>query len=336
MISHNKNTMPRLWLLFFVLISTDALLLPRTSTIRTSSRRLAMAKPMGDVLPKNWNSLVATVTSTLPAVTNAVQTMAYHPTIFLRWIYPQFLASRVYIGTAFALTLFVGLLGKRMTMKKHRQYDSEIFTTKDGYPYGETDTYDPVLAAVYFSRRPWKVFTRSMQIFTATLAFASRLLKDRLMGRLTDPIQEKKRAEQLADTFARIGPSFIKVGQSLSIRSDLLRPAYVAGFTKLQDKVPPFPTALARQIIRDELGRPVEEVFSSGIEPTATVVAAASLGQVYKAVLRADGTEVAVKVQRPNMLVNVALDMYIMRRVAVPVKKFFRLNTDVLGLVDEW
>jgi predicted unusual protein kinase regulating ubiquinone biosynthesis (AarF/ABC1/UbiB family) len=89
-----------------------------------------------------------------------------------------------------------------------------------------------------------------------------------------------------------LGPTFIKVGQSLSIRTDLLRPAYIEGLTKLQDRVPAFPTAAARETIESELGRPIEEVFSSGLEPSASVVAAASLGQVYKAILRADGSEV--------------------------------------------
>jgi len=103
-----------------------------------------------------------------------------------------------------------------------------------------------------------------------------------------------------------------------------------------RSQVPPFPTAAARRIIEDELGQPVEAVFRSGIEPTAQVVAAASLGQVFKAVLREDGSEVAVKIQRPNILNNVALDMHLLREIAKPAKTFFRLNTDLVGLIDSW
>ena len=88
------------------------------------------------------------------------------------------------------------------------------------------------------------------------------------------------------------GPTFIKVGQSLSIRTDLLRPAYIKGLTKLQDCVPSFDTSLAREIIERELGISADTVFLSGIGPDAKVVAAASLGQVYKAVLRSDFSEV--------------------------------------------
>ena len=152
---------------------------------------------------------------------------------------------------------------------------------------------------------------------------------------MTEPTREAQRADELTTILTRTGPTFIKVGQSLSIRTDLLRPAYIVGLTKLQDKVPPFPTAIARKIIEEELGKPVEAVFD-GIEATAQVVAAASLGQVFRAKLRSDGSDVAVKIQRPAILENVALDMHLLREVFVPLKRLFQLNTDLVGLIDEW
>lgn len=125
----------------------------------------------------------------------------------------------------------------------------------------------------------------------------------------------------------------VKIGQSLSIRTDLLSPAYVRGLTSLQDQVPAFPTDVARQIIEEELGQPVNSVFS---EFSPKPVAAASLGQVFKAKLRSDGREVAVKVQRPNIMNQIALDMHLLREFAPIAKRTFNLNSDIAGTVDAW
>ena len=122
------------------------------------------------------------------------------------------------------------------------------------------------------------------------------------------------RARELSVLLTKLGPSFIKVGQSLSIRTDLLSPAYVQGLKLLQDQVPPFPSSQAISIIEEELGSPIQDVFS---ELSNEPVAAASLGQVFKAKLKADGREVAVKVQRPNIMNQVALDMHLLRYVYV-------------------
>lgn len=103
--------------------------------------------------------------------------------------------------------------------------------------------------------------------------------------------------ERLARAFQEMGPSFIKVGQMLSTRSDLLGEEMAADLSKLQDKLPPFSTAQARAAIEAEFGKPLGEVFSHfDDEP----VAAASIAQVHFAVT-ADGEEVAVKVLRPGI-----------------------------------
>ncbi len=137
---------------------------------------------------------------------------------------------------------------------------------------------------------------------------------------------------ELAQLLTELGPTFIKIGQSLSIRTDLLSPAYVRGLSSLQDKVPPFSTRTAKEILEEEWGQPLNSVLKTiSDEP----VAAASLGQVYKATLK-DGREVAVKVQRPNIMNQIALDMHLLREFAPFAKRTFNLNTDTIGTVDAW
>jgi predicted unusual protein kinase regulating ubiquinone biosynthesis (AarF/ABC1/UbiB family) len=137
---------------------------------------------------------------------------------------------------------------------------------------------------------------------------------------------------ELAQLLTELGPTFIKVGQSLSIRTDLLSPAYVRGLSSLQDNVPPFDTGKAKEILEEEWGQSVKSVLSKiGDKP----VAAASLGQVYKATMK-DGREVAVKVQRPNIMNQIALDMHLLREFAPLAKRTFNLNTDTVGTVDAW
>lgn len=124
----------------------------------------------------------------------------------------------------------------------------------------------------------------------------------------------------------------------LSSRQDLLPKPYITELRTLQDAVPPFDDALAKRIIERELGVEVAGRLTLGAAP----IASASLGQVYRGVLRvggggaAQGVEVAVKVQRPGALAAISLDVGIVRALAEPWRKFKGLNTDLEGLVDEW
>jgi predicted unusual protein kinase regulating ubiquinone biosynthesis (AarF/ABC1/UbiB family) len=113
--------------------------------------------------------------------------------------------------------------------------------------------------------------------------------------RYSDQFEERsaQRGEELAKLLTRLGPTFIKVGQSLSIRTDLLSPGYVRGLALLQDQVPPFDTKAARAILEAEWGRPLGSVIEGDL--TDKPVAAASLGQVYKARLKGTDQEVAIK-----------------------------------------
>jgi len=103
--------------------------------------------------------------------------------------------------------------------------------------------------------------------------------------------------ERLARAFQDMGPSFIKVGQMLSTRSDLLGEEMTRDLSKLQDKLPPFSGDLARQAIEDEFGQPVDELFSQFDD---TAIAAASIAQVHFAITKS-GEEVAVKILRPGI-----------------------------------
>ncbi|TCS65117.1 2-polyprenylphenol 6-hydroxylase [Varunaivibrio sulfuroxidans] len=111
--------------------------------------------------------------------------------------------------------------------------------------------------------------------------------------------------QRLARALSQAGPSFIKLGQALSTRSDLLGEEIAADLSELQDALPPFSGTLARQAIADEFGCPLESLFRSFDE---TPVAAASIAQVHFAVT-SDGREVAVKVLRPDIEAAFARDL---------------------------
>jgi predicted unusual protein kinase regulating ubiquinone biosynthesis (AarF/ABC1/UbiB family) len=119
-------------------------------------------------------------------------------------------------------------------------------------------------------------------------------------------------AEELADDLEKMGPTFVKIGQLLSSRADLLPPAYLRALARLQDEVKPFSFAEVEQIINNELGVRLSKAFSSfDHEP----LAAASLGQVHRAALR-DNRPVVVKVQRPNIRPQVLEDFEVLEQIA--------------------
>jgi ubiquinone biosynthesis protein len=109
-----------------------------------------------------------------------------------------------------------------------------------------------------------------------------------------------------------LGPTFVKLGQVLSTRPDLIPPVYIAEFAKLQDTVPPAPWEPVRTQIKAELGAPLEELFAAF---DRTPIAAASLAQVHAATLP-DGSEVVVKVQRPNIEPTIEVDLELLSDLA--------------------
>ena len=138
----------------------------------------------------------------------------------------------------------------------------------------------------------------------------------------------------MRELLTRLGPAFIKVGQALSSRPDLLSPAYIQELETLQDRIPPFSDAAARAVLDAELGVQAATVFAS---LTPSPVAAASLGQVYRGILAPQhgGGEVAVKVQRPGVGASIALDVFILRHLAAALRAGWALDArSVAVLVD--
>jgi ubiquinone biosynthesis protein len=119
-------------------------------------------------------------------------------------------------------------------------------------------------------------------------------------------------AEELANDLEKMGPTFVKLGQLLSTRADLLPAPYLASLARLQDKIEPFSFKDVERIVTSELGVRISRAFS---EFESTPIAAASLGQVHRARLR-DGREVVVKVQRPGVREQIAQDLDALEEIA--------------------
>jgi predicted unusual protein kinase regulating ubiquinone biosynthesis (AarF/ABC1/UbiB family) len=192
--------------------------------------------------------------------------------------------------------------------------------------------YNPQAIASYYNKRPWLVIWRAIAVVWLFAEFLIGLLLDRAVG--NTEANKYQRAEQLREILTRLGPTFIKVGQSLSTRPDLVRQDFLDELIKLQDQLPAFDNELAMQIIETQLKQSVEELYK---EISPHPVAAASLGQVYKAKLYS-GEDVAVKVQRPNLLPTITRDLYLLRWAATWIKPFLPLNLgdNLTIVVDEF
>lgn len=144
-----------------------------------------------------------------------------------------------------------------------------------------------------------------------------------------------KQAVWLRQSLVSLGPTFIKIGQALGTRADLLPLAYVKELSTLQDQVPAFPTSEAYAGIETQLGRSLQECFA---EIDSAPIAAASLGQVYRARLHS-GEEVAVKVQRPNLEQTISFDVAVLYKIVKLTNRFFpkaNENADWEGMLREF
>jgi len=213
---------------------------------------------------------------------------------------------------------------------KMRLVEEDMVDGGTGLPYD----YDPEALKDYFSKKPLVVLRRMAQVIGVGGGFFVRSLLDNIFGK-DDPELEVKRAGELRDLITSLGPFYIKLGQALSIRPDVLSPRSMVELQKLCDKVPSYDSKTAFGIIEKELGKTVNELFS---EITPEPVAAASLGQVYKATLRSNGATVAVKVQRPGVLETVSLDLYLAREIGNIAKSLPALSSrlDAVALLDEF
>jgi len=168
--------------------------------------------------------------------------------------------------------------------------------------------YDPVAAEKLLFRQPTKWIVRNVQIALPMGLWAYGVVFDVLTG--NEVRNRRNRARQLLRTISGLGPAIIKAGQALSSRSDLLPSEYLDELQKLQDDVPRFSNELAFATVEEELGVDFGDVFEL-VEPEP--VAAASIGQVYKARLVSNGDTVAIKIQRPKCEEVISLDLYVLR-----------------------
>jgi predicted unusual protein kinase regulating ubiquinone biosynthesis (AarF/ABC1/UbiB family) len=200
------------------------------------------------------------------------------------------------------------------------------------YQLAQLKRYNADAIAQYYRYRPWLVVWRAFKIIWLFTGFILGLKWDEWQ----DQVEQNKlrRAAQLRKILTRLGPTFIKVGQALSTRPDLVRKDFLDELVKLQDQLPAFEQAIAFGIIETELGRSITETYSQ-ISPQP--VAAASLGQVYRGKLYS-GEEVAIKVQRPNLRPTLTLDLYLMRWAAGWLAPWLPLNLghNLTLIVDEF
>ena len=191
--------------------------------------------------------------------------------------------------------------------------------------------YDPGRDLRWLLLRPWIAIPRLIQVLWSLGGLVLVLL---LQGGSSDSAVQQRLARRILNTLTGLGPCFIKVGQALSTRPDLVRRDWLEELTRLQDDLPAFPHALALERIEQELGAPAHELFE---EFPDAPIAAASLGQVYKARLEGNAW-VAVKVQRPNLTFILRRDLVLIRLLGVITAPLLPLNLGFgLGdIIDEF
>ena len=219
--------------------------------------------------------------------------------------------------------------------KSYISLDSTKEVDGEGLPL----TYDKDLIEAYWAKERGALNQRWSYFVGKAVPFLTRLVTLFISeGEINErhiPGLSRQAREDLQD----LGPTFIKAGQMMSVRPDVLPQSTLDELTKLQDAVVPFDTEIAVKQIEEELGGPLGQFFTSISEEP---VAAASLAQVYLATLN-DGkdTRVAIKVQRPQVLSTVSKDLYVLRRAAEVfqglVERFApQQKTNYVALLNEW
>ena len=186
--------------------------------------------------------------------------------------------------------------------------------------------YDPNEIKSFWKQYPSMAIDRVFTIVSTITPFLMKLLVSKYIfpeeDKTSKENQQKKYAIEFRHLLQDLGPCFIKFGQMLSIRPDVLPPVVVYELQKLCDSVPPFPTPRAIEVIQKELNiENINEIYLD-LDQDTKPIAAASLGQVYKCRLRSNPDKyVAVKVQRPDMIRSVSLDLYLLRIYTETVEK---------------
>ncbi|XP_047981979.1 uncharacterized aarF domain-containing protein kinase At1g71810, chloroplastic isoform X1 [Salvia hispanica] len=210
------------------------------------------------------------------------------------------------------------------------QYSGYLFQLSSSEAESLNEYKISKIAAIY-QKKPLILLRRLLQTATTLGRWFALRYYDRITERAD--VMFEVRAAELRKILVQLGPAYIKIAQAISSRPDLIPPTYLDELSLLQDRITPFSTAVAFDIIEQELGLPIDVLFS---EISPEPVAAASLGQVYQARLRSSGKVVAIKVQRPGVRAAISLDILILRFLAGVIKRVGRFNTDLQSVVDEW
>jgi predicted unusual protein kinase regulating ubiquinone biosynthesis (AarF/ABC1/UbiB family) len=191
--------------------------------------------------------------------------------------------------------------------------------------------YSPKGDMIWLILRPWILLPRVLYILLTLIFLLVRIL---FQGNSNSKNVQKNLSKYLFDVITDLGPCFIKLGQALSTRPDLVRQDWLTELTNLQDNLPPFDHKIALKIIEDELGLPADELFDNFPDEP---IASASLGIVYKANTK-NNNFCAVKVQRPNLYFLIRRDIVILKILATTFGSFLPLNIGVgIGeIIDEF
>ena len=193
-------------------------------------------------------------------------------------------------------------------------------------------SYDPEAITRIYAGHPQRLIKRLWQTLVPIGLYLLGVSTDWLFGLLKNKERSRQRAKEAAELLVDLGPAFIKAGQALSTRPDIVPPVLLEELAQLQDQLPGFDSALAMACIEEDLGAPINSIYEQlDSEP----ISAASLGQVHKGVLKS-GEVVAVKVQRPGLREQITLDLYIVRNIAAWLNRNVGLiRSDLVALIDE-
>ena len=192
--------------------------------------------------------------------------------------------------------------------------------------------YDPAAITRIYAGHPQRLIRRLWQTLVPIGLLLLGVAFDWIFQLLKDEERARARARECAELLVDLGPAFIKAGQALSTRPDIVPPLLLEELAQLQDQLPGFDSGLAMACIEEDLGAPVDDIFEQlDREP----ISAASLGQVHKGTLNS-GARVAVKVQRPGLREQITLDLYIVRNIAAWLNSNIGLiRSDLVALIDE-
>ena len=192
--------------------------------------------------------------------------------------------------------------------------------------------YDPEIISRIYQKNPSRLFKRLWQTLIPIFIYIISVGWDKLTGQLKKESKARFRAKQLTNLLVELGPAFVKAGQALSTRPDIIPVVLLEELSELQDQLPGFDGNKAMELIEEDLNKKIDEIFLTiDKEP----ISAASLGQVHKAVLK-NKEIVAVKVQRPGLREQITLDLYIVRNIANWLKNNIGLiRSDLVALIDE-